>query len=153
MLRRGLRIDPLIHGGGEQDGRRGGHLPSILFSEDLFSKSGIQELDKILFKKAIEYGFEINSDRERAPGILNIKLPGISAEAVLVDLASKGIYMSSSSGCTASTGMPSKVLTSMGLTEDEALSSIRISISKENSAEEITHGLKTLYEIVQRFQS
>lgn len=153
VLRRGLRIDPLIHGGGEQDGRRGGHLPSILFSEDLFSKSGIQELDKILFKKAIEYGFEINSDRERAPGILNIKLPGISAEAVLVDLASKGIYMSSSSGCTASTGMPSKVLTSMGLTEDEALSSIRISISKENSAEEIIHGLKTLYEIVQRFQS
>ena len=153
VIKRGLRIDPLIHGGGEQDGRRGGHLPSMLFSEDIFSKNNIEELDAILVNTATEYGFHINSDRKRAPGILNIKLPGISAEAVLVDLASKGIYMSSSSGCTASTGMPSKVLTSMGLSEDEALSSIRISISKENSVEEITHGLKILDGIVQSFQS
>jgi len=150
---KGVRIDPLIHGGGEQGGRRGGHLPSILFSEDIFSLDGIEELDSVLIEAVNEYEFIINSDRKRAPGILNIQLPRVSAEAVLVDLANEGVYMSSSSGCTASTGMPSRILTSMGLSEDEALSSIRISIRNDNEEQEIRNGIEILARVVKEFQS
>ncbi|MBK29602.1 MAG: hypothetical protein CMB49_02675 [Euryarchaeota archaeon] len=150
---KGVRIDPLIHGGGEQGGRRGGHLPSILFSEDIFSLEGIEELDTVLLEAINEHEFIINSDRKRVPGILNIQLPRVSAEAVLVDLANEGVYMSSSSGCTASTGMPSRILTSMGLSEDEALSSIRISIRNDNEEQEIRHGIEILAKIVKGFQS
>ncbi|MCS5537175.1 MAG: hypothetical protein NZ770_03630 [Candidatus Poseidoniaceae archaeon] len=152
VIRPGLRLIPLIHGGGEQSGRRGGHMPVKLLSGFSFPDNVLDELDAVLLKTISEHGYNVNADGPRAPGIINFRLPGISAEAALLDLARKGVVMSPSSGCTASTGMPSRTLLAMGLSEDEALTSVRISLSATNNISDIIGGIAILSEVISEFQ-
>jgi cysteine desulfurase len=152
VIRKGLRLDPLIHGGGEQGGRRGGHLPEKLLSGFSFPSNELDELDAELLNAITEHGFIVNADGPRAPGIINFRLPGISAEAALLDMARKGVVMSPSSGCTASTGMPSRTLLAMGLSEDEALTSVRISLGPKNSTSDIIDGIAILSDVVAELQ-
>ena len=152
VIRPRLRMIPLIHGGDEQGGRRGGHVPEKLLSGFSYPQNVLDELDEVLLQTISEHGFQVNADGPRAPGIINFKLPGISAEAALLDLARKGVVMSPSSGCTASTGMPSRTLLAMGLNEDEALSSVRISLGHGNSISDIVEGLAILAEVVAELQ-
>lgn len=148
-----IRIDPLIHGGGEQDGRRGGHIPAILLQGFSLPFQVPLELDSFLLSQVEAFGFKINTSKNRAPGIINVSLEGVSAEAVLIDLAAAGVYMSASSGCTTSTGIPDASLLRLGLTEDEALSSLRISISGDTTESEIVEGITVLRDVVAGFQN
>ena len=72
---------------------------------------------------------------------------------MLIDLAAAGVYMSASSGCTTSTGIPDASLLRLGLTEDEALSSLRISISEDTTEREIVEGITVLRDIITGFQN
>lgn len=148
-----IRMDPLIHGGGEQDGRRGGHIPAVLLQGFSLPIQVPLELDSFLLSQVETCGFQINSAKNRAPGILNVSLGGVAAEAVLIDSAAAGVYMSASSGCTISTGVPDASLLRLGLSEDEALSSLRISISGDTTESEIVEGISILRDVVARFQN
>jgi|TARA_B110000881_G_scaffold219446_1_gene241361 cysteine desulfurase len=148
-----IRIDPLIHGGGEQGGRRGGHIPAILLQQFSLPLDVPSKLDSFLLTQVEASGFKINAPKNRAFGIINVSLDGVSAESVLIDLAAAGVYMSASSGCTTSTGIPDASLLRLGLSEDEALSSLRISISENTTESEIVEGLAALNEVVARFRN
>ena len=152
VIEPGLRLVPLIHGGGEQGGRRGGHVPEKLLSGFSFPVNDLDELDAVLLDTISKHGFMVNADGPRAPGIINFRLPGISAEAALLDLAERGVVMSPSSGCSASTGMPSRTLLAMGLDEDEALTSVRISLGANNSIQDVTEGIAILSEVISNLQ-
>lgn len=127
-------------------------MPEKLLSGFAFPDNVLDELDTVLLKTISEHGYNVNADGPRAPGIINFRLPGISAEAALLDLARKGVVMSPSSGCTASTGMPSRTLLAMGLSEDEALTSVRISLGATNNISDIIGGIAILSEVISEFQ-
>ena len=76
------------------------------------------------------------SRADRLCGNLNISFDGIEAEALLLYLDMKGVSVSAGAACSAGALEPSHVLTAMGLTADEARSSVRISFSRMNTADE-----------------
>ena len=87
------------------------------------------------------------------PSILNVRFEGIDARDLLIALDMKGFMVSVGSACSAKSIGASHVLTAMGLTEKEALSSLRISIGKTTTKDELSDFLKALKEILVNFYS
>lgn len=93
----------------------------------------------------------INGDIEnRLPGNSNISFLGVNGQDLLLNLDMLGICVSSGSACTSGSIDPSHVLTAIGLDEEKAKSSIRISIGKYNTKEDIDYLIKNLVEIIKR---
>ena len=90
-----------------------------------------------------------------APGVLgvfSITIPGISASELLLELDSQGMYVSAGSACHEGEEKPSHVLRSLGLTKEEALSTIRISLGKNNTEEEVIEGARLLVQTVKKMK-
>ena len=146
-VRKGVRIQPLIEGSGQEKGRRGGTVPVGLVNA--FVKVAIQvEKNRIentklwnklhgkLESEILQKGGQIFAeDEKRAPGITCLSLPGPPAEIFLQHLEQRGFIAAPSSGCTATAGKPSHVLTSMGIANETALRAIRISLQPDTSKE------------------
>lgn len=93
----------------------------------------------------------INGDIEnRLPGNSNISFLGVNGQDLLLNLDMLGICVSSGSACTSGSIDPSHVLTAIGLDEEKAKSSIRISIGKYNTKEDIDYLIKNLVKIIKR---
>ena len=92
--------------------------------------------EKILSDERLS-GISITNPASHAPHILNITLPAIKSETMLHYLSSLSIYVSSGSACSSNSTHVSSALTAYGRTEKEADSSIRISLSKRNTKEEL----------------
>lgn len=88
----------------------------------------------------------------RVPGISNISIEGVKSRDLQMLLSLRDICVSGGSACSAGSVEPSHVITSMGLTEDEAESSIRISLSHLNSIDEIETFTTTLKELVEKLR-
>lgn len=103
-------------------------------------------------KQHIQY-IKINGDMQnRLPGNSNISFRFIEGEGLLLNLDLKGIYASSGSACTSGSLDPSHVLLAIGLPHEIAHGSLRISIGKYNTKEEIDYLVKNLIEIVNRLR-
>ncbi len=92
------------------------------------------------------------SKQERLPGNANFAFPTVDGEALLLNLDSKGICASSGSACTSGTSKPSHVLSSIGLSDELAHSSLRITFGEDNTKEDIDYLVTSLCEIVQKLQ-
>ena len=93
----------------------------------------------------------INSISDPAlPGIVNVTFPGTENDAMLLLLDSKGISCSAGSACSAGVPRPSHVLVAMGLTEEQADASLRISIGVTNTQSEIDQVISVLPSVIQR---
>ena len=93
----------------------------------------------------------ITNPKNHAPHILNITLPHIKSETMLHYLSSRGILVSSGSACASNTAhKPSHALLAYGISEDDADSSIRISLSHENTTAEADGLILALAEGVER---
>jgi len=167
-------ILPLICGGAEQEfGLRGGtenvagivgfgkaaELTRAFLREDLIAVSTLkQRLYTALRDKLneIEVGADImhiNGQPVIDPGkILNIRFDGVDAETLLLLLDAKGICVSAGSACRSHEAQPSHVLTAMGLSREDARSSIRVSFSKFNSTDEVLGAAETIALCVQSLQ-
>ena len=88
----------------------------------------------------------------RVPGISNISIEGVKSRDLQMLLSLRDICVSGGSACSAGSVEPSHVITSMGLTEDEAESSIRISLSHLNTIDEIETFTTTLKELVEKLR-
>ena len=155
---RRLPLQPLMFGGGQEHGLRPGTLPVALIAglglaAELALKESKERRTKCLATReralaAFENSdFAINGDPERiVPHVLNISLPGVSAEAAMVAL--KGLVaISNGSACTSHSYTPSHVLTAMDLSEEEVLSALRISwchLTDEVHWDEVVAALKFL---------
>lgn len=149
------KIFPLIHGGESQEyGLRGGteNVAGIVgfgkacelakenareINQRIFHNfyTFIGSLEHSLYEKNLKDIIHYNSP-VYASKILNVRFDGVSAESLLMMLDAKGVCASAGSACNASDGEPSHVLKAIGLTDDEARSSIRVSFSKDNTVEE-----------------
>ena len=85
----------------------------------------------------------------RLPGNANFSFPGVEGESLLMRLDLAGIACSSGSACTSGSLEPSHVLSAMGLSPDMARSSVRFSLGRDNTAEEIDRVLAVLPPIVE----
>ena len=157
------RLNPLIYGGAEQEfGYRGGteNVPGIValgkaceisnasIHENMIKVSTTKQIFYATLKETLE-GFglgdilHINGPSPVVPGkILNIRLDGVDAQTLLLLLSAKDIFVSAGSACRSHEAEPSHVLTAMGLSRDEARSSIRVSFSTMNTRDEVIEAAK-----------
>lgn len=165
-VRKGVKLTPLIHGGAQERNRRAGteNVAGIagmgralqLASENMaVNQSRITGLRDYLINNVLER-FEyvrLNGHRnKRLPGNANFSFEFIEGESLLLNLDLKGIAASSGSACTSGSLEPSHVLLGMGICHEIAHGSLRLTIGKSNTKEEIDYVLKVLPEIVMKLR-
>lgn len=151
-VRRGIRPYTLISGGAQEKGRRAGteNLPAIAGMAAALEEavSGMEERGRTMTAlrerliaglSKIPYSF-LNGEREkRLPGNVSFCFEGIEGESLLLHLDFKGIAASSGSACTSGSLDPSHVLLACGLPHEIAHGSLRLTISADNTAEEMDY--------------
>ena len=161
-IREGTRLDPLIAGGQQERGFRAGteNLPGIvglgkaitLAAENLDRNAGhIRRMRDRLTDGLLASvpGAALNGPREeRLPNNCSIRFDGIDGEALLLRLDLAGIAASAGSACTAGNQETSHVLKAIGLTEEEAGSSLRLTTGIHTTEEEVDETVRTVREIV-----
>jgi cysteine desulfurase NifS len=166
FIRKGVPIEPLMDGGKQEKGLRGGteNLPGIaglgraaeLALVHLPKMRGVEAMRDALEKGIIESvpGARRNGHGEsRLPHTANLMLPSIRGESVVLALDAKGVALSSGSACHAGSPEPSHALLAMGLSEEEAHCSVRFSLGLGNTMEEIRSVLGYIKEIVTQDRS
>lgn len=150
-VRKGIDIQPLLLGGGQEKGLRSGTLnvPSIvgLGVAARLAKHNLEEhhkkecdlRDHLITRMINEIsGVRLNgSPNKRLPGNANFTIENIDASELVQLLAGEDIYISTGSACSSFDSKPSHVLTAIGLSEKDAGSSIRITLNHENTLDDI----------------
>ena len=160
-----LSITPIIHGGRQQDGVRSGTLPVPLIRamaraivlaveridemQDHFNflsnrlVQGLCELNDQLPELDIRFNSLVTDDlQKQSPSIVNFSFAPVEGEVLLHHLEEKNIFVGLGSACSASSKKPSKILTGIGLSEEEARCSLRVSFSGNNTIEDVDLFLK-----------
>lgn len=164
-VRRGIRLQSLIYGGGQERGKRAGteNLPGIV------GMAAALEEETAQLKKHMEYveglrhtlvaglreipHARINESPEHhAPGIVNVSFAGVEGESLLLLLDSAGICASAGSACSAGSLEPSHVLLSMGIPRDIAQGSLRLSLDHSNTPEEVAETIAQVRTVVERLR-
>ena len=162
-IRKGTRVEPLIHGGEQERGLRAGteNVPGIVglgkaiedAAANLDTYTGRTRALRDRLTKGILRTVEDSrlngTEQNRLPNNCNIRFDGIDGEALLLRLDLAGIAASAGSACTAGSTEISHVLRAMGLTESQAKSSLRLTVGEENTEEEIDETIRTVKEIVE----
>ena len=163
VLRRGIDIPALIHGGGQEREIRSGtvNAPSIVALAAAISKSNYSAHDVAALRHSFERGVErvipdvvINSaDVDRLPGISSVTFPGTLNETLLLLLDSEQISCSTGAACTAGVHRPSHVLEAMGLAEDSVMSTLRFSFGATTTQSDVDDVIAALPKVVERARS
>lgn len=160
-LRDGVKIDPLLHGGGQEGGIRSGTLSPALcvgFGEAarLMAERRAADHDHVegLWQTALSMlgdRWRLNGSAEaRYRGNLNIRRDGIDAARLISEL--RGVAFSAGSACASGSGRPSHVLSALGLVVREARSSIRLGFGRYTSEEELVQALTLIDDAARRQQ-
>lgn len=158
----GVRLERLIEGGAQEHGKRAGteNVPAIVGMAAAFQESAgkiSESTSKVTAMRdtllngllAIPHTV-LNGDRSsRLPGNVNVSFEGIDGESLLILLNEKGICASSGSACTSGSDAPSHVLLAIGRPPETARGALRISLSDENTPQEIEYIIRTVTESVQ----
>jgi len=167
ILRRGLDITPILHGGGQERDIRSGTInaPAIVAfaaaATDVIAQrdanykevSALRALLKDRIAGAIPDA-QFNGDApQMLPGVLNVTFPGTESDSLLLLLDAEGICSSTGSACSAGVQRPSHVLMAIGLSEDQARSSLRFSLGLTNTEAEINEVGEKIAGVVARAQA
>jgi len=164
--RKGVKITPLIHGGEHEKRRRAGteNIPGIVgfakaveiaISEIDEKAKKLKKLREYLVKGVLEGIDDViytGHPENRLPGHASFVIKYIEGESIVLALDNKGIAISSGSACSSIKLEPSHVLLSMGITPEIAQGSIRISMGRGNTKEEVDYFLEVLSPIVKRLR-
>lgn len=124
-------------------------LRSAEISTSTYKQVFFSRLMDMMAQRGLEHIVHVNGEPVLHNGkILNIRFDGVDAETLILMLDSKGVYLSAGSACHGHDVEPSRVLLAYGLTAQQARSSIRVSFSKMNTAEEVEEAAKTAAECV-----
>ncbi|MCH7949347.1 MAG: cysteine desulfurase [Candidatus Dadabacteria bacterium] len=161
-----ISLTPLIHGGGQERGKRSGteNIPGIVglgSASDIASnemrqdESRIIELRDQLFQSITQDidGVKLNGLLEKMLwNTLNLSFEGVEGESLSMNLDIEGVAVSTGSACSEGTVDPSHVLSAMGLSKGEAASSVRISLGRFTEKEEIDYIASIFPMIVERIR-
>ncbi len=165
-IKKGIRLEPLIHGGGQEKGIRSGteNVPGIVgFAKacEIVSKnldknykklSSIRDelIDKVLSTIPESY---LNGDRNRRlPNVVNFRFKAIEGESLILLLDAKGYQASTGSACSSNTLEASPVLTALGLDPVDVHGSLRISLSPESEEFNIDEFVEIISDVVSRLR-
>ncbi len=158
-VREGVELVPLVHGGGQERGLRAGteNVPGIVGFGKACEIAGRRlqagEMRRVrALRDRLEAGIrEIHPgavrngpERERLPNTLNLTLPGVRGESLVLFLDRRGICFSSGSACKSGHPDPSHALLAMGLSPEQAHCAVRFSLGPGNTEEEIDYVLESL---------
>jgi cysteine desulfurase len=167
IVRSRLRIPPLIHGGPQERNRRAGteNVPGIvgLGMACEMARSDLEhETTRIRFlRDSLEKGItgtipDVNVNghpEQRLPNTLSISFKGVYVEFLLAELDRHGVAVSAGSACSAESREVSRVLTAMGLDASTARSTIRFSLGRENTRQDIDYVLTLLPPLIERLRN
>ena len=167
-VRGGTAIEPLLHGGGQERGRRSG-------TENVAAIAGFGEAVRCLLPERAAEAARLTTLRDfflsllraalpgvvlngpegaaRLPNNLNFSLPGQDAETLLLALDRAGVSASSGSACASGSIEPSHVLTAMGLPEDRIKSALRLTLGRGTTRQQLTRVVAILTEIAGRLRN
>jgi cysteine desulfurase len=164
--RRDVRIDWQQHGGGQEGGRRGGTenvagivgLATALVRADGYRDAYAAHCRSVRDLLWERISGEIDDiwlngpslDGPRLPNNLNIGIPGVQGETMLVNLDLAGIAASAGSACSVGRNEPSHVLLAMGRTVEEARSSLRLTVGRPTSEADVIEAADTVVEVAGR---
>ena len=165
-IKKGVKIDNLIHGGGQEKSKRAGteNVPSIvgmaealrLSCEEMeeHNKKLVELRDKLIseIQRTIPYVKLNGHPTNRLPSNVNFSFNFIEGESLLLSLDLKGICASTGSACASGSLDPSHVLLGIGLTHEIAHGSLRITLGYENENHEVNYLLQELPGIVEKLR-
>ncbi len=161
-----ISLTPLIHGGGQERGKRSGteNIPGIVglgSASDIASKEMRQDESRIrVLRDLLLNGITLDIDGVKLNGLLekmlwntlNLSIEGVEGESLSMNLDIEGVAVSTGSACSEGTVDPSHVLSAMGLSKGEAASSVRISLGRFTEKEEIDYIASIFPMIVERIR-
>lgn len=161
-IRGGLKLRPLILGGGQENGLRSGteNVAGVLgltVALHLAQKNRGAEAKRLsalrqLFVETLQESFPMaavnGSTNHYAPHILNVTFHGTDNERLMMELDERGLQVATGSACNASSDEPSHVLAAIGLSDEEARSSLRFSFGRQTTENDIKYTLKTLSQLL-----
>lgn len=165
-IRKGTKIDSLLHGGHHERNRRAGteNVPGIVglgkaseiameeFEEEERRVKKLRDrLEKGLMEKIDDVIINGHPER-RLPSTLNLSVKYVEGESILLQLNHNGIAASSGSACTSGSFEPSHVLTSMGIPPETAHGSLRFSVGRSNTENDIDKVIEVLPPIVEKLR-
>ncbi len=160
-INQNVKIVPITHGGGHETGLRSGTenvsgavgmakatelcKARIKFETERLRKLQLNIIDELLKMP----GTRLNGSKEkRIYNNVNISFEGVEGEALLLRLDEKGICVSTGSACSSKSLEPSHVLSAIGLKPEQAHGSLRLTLGKDNTGEDIDYVIKTIKEII-----
>lgn len=165
-IKKGVRIANLIDGGGQEKGKRGGteNLPYIVGLAEALKNANAKLADmervKALRDRLIDGILaeiphaRLNGSREnRLPGNVNVGIEYIEGESMLLLLSMNGICASTGSACSSTSLEPSHVLLAIGVPHEKAHGSLRLSLSHDNTDEDVDYILEVLPKVVDRLRA
>ena len=166
LVQEKFRIVPELLGGHQEHGRRAGTEPVALIAGmaralsnwNANAQSRWETMRRL--RDQLEFGFRercapvsvIGSQNHRLPNTLNVAFPGCDAEAMLVALDLAGICCSQGSTCSSGSSEPAPILTAMNCPPEVIRSSLRFSISVQNTQAEIQFAITRVAEVVERLR-
>jgi cysteine desulfurase len=168
FVRKGTPLEPLLYGGSHERSRRAGteNVPGIvaLGKAAELAKLGLENgataaigaLRDRLQQTVLDHVDAVGvngSGAPRVPNTTNMYFDYIEGEALVIALDLKGLAVSTGAACASGAIEPSHVLTAMGLSPDRARASIRFSLGKQNTAEDVNSALSLVPETVARLRA
>ena len=166
FVRKGIRLNPLLIGGGQEFGLRSGteNIPGIVGMKravEIMQEKMNEEtthfkmfrdrlIENILHK--IPKSYLNGHSQERLPNNAHFRFDGIEGEALLLSLKDKGISVSTGSACSSKTLEPSHTLISLGLLHEEAHGSLELTCGRFTKADDVDVALEVLPEVVERLR-
>jgi len=165
-IKKGIRLEPLIHGGGQERGLRSGTenlLGIVRFGKAAETAKKEMPIESERLKKLrdklikglldpVPHSFLNGHPSKRLPNNAAVRYSFIEGESILLDLDMKGVAASSGSACTAKTLEPSHVLRAIGLKHEEAHGSLLFTLGRQNTEEEVDYVIRIMPDIVKRLR-
>lgn len=157
-VREGVTLEPLIHGGGQEQGLRSGTLsPALCAGFGAAAKLAAERAEEdaahvaLLRDRALELfaDWQVNGSLDkRYPGNLNLRRDGLDVARLMSDV--RGVAFSAGSACASGSGRPSHVLTALGLSSSEVRSSIRLGFGRYTTIDEIERAAHLIVDAANR---
>lgn len=166
-VRNGIEFEKFMDGGHQEKNKRAGtenvagivglgkacELASTNLSQHMKHLKGLRDYFIAQVQEKIE-GAVLNGGIEnRLPGNANFAFPGVEGEALLLNLDAKGICASAGSACTSGSSAPSHVLSSIGVPDNLANSSLRVTFGEDNTKEDVDYLVESLCEIIKKLKN
>ena len=162
VVRGRLPLEPVLHGGGQERGRRSGteNVAGAVAFATALNLAEVERADaaarvaaltgrfRELAAAAVPDAVPTGHPVDRLPGTVSYVFPGTGGEAVLLELERRGVVVSSGSACAAGSDEPSHVLTAMGLPPEIAQTAVRFSFGADVSADDVEAAAARLAESV-----